>query len=132
MHAHIVIVHTNRYRVRRIRGIYEFLYKPWINAFPCVSVKSTKIYFKVSLHARDTPASERSHERFMLTKSPLTHTTTTHRRRRRRRRRDGGGRRRTRKARLRESICGMNSIPRNWNNRCHLKAEDAVIRLFPG
>lgn len=77
-------------------GIYEFLYKPWMNAFLCVSVKSTKTYLKVSLHARDTPASERSHERFMLTKSPLTYTMTTHRRRRRRR--DGDGRRRNEKS----------------------------------
>lgn len=98
MHAHIVIAHTNRYRyrVRRIQGFVNF-YTNRGRTFPCVSVKSTKIYFKVSLHARDTtPASERSHERFMLTKSPLTHTTTTHRRRRGRR--DGDGRRRNEKS----------------------------------
>jgi len=95
-HAHIVIVHTNRYRVR-IQGFMNFYTnRGWTHflAFIHGSVKSTKTYLKVSLHARDTPAFHS--ERFMLTKSPLTHTMTTHQRRRRRR--DGDGRRRNEKS----------------------------------
>jgi len=52
LHARIVIAYTDRCHVQTNPGICEFLHKPRINAFPCVSAKSTKIYVFQSFSPR--------------------------------------------------------------------------------